>query len=80
MYILGASDRTVRREHMMARWDDGNCNTCGFEADRPYRRYEANKGVVEGCVDAIHTTNDAWHNSKSAKAIRKSWALYLRLI
>lgn len=57
------------------------CNVCGRQADKPRRRLEPGRGVVEGCVDAFHNEAmalDKWHNRKAAKQIRKENAEHLR--
>ena len=56
---------------------DAICNTCVKPADSPYRRYDNNGYVIEGCIDAIHTghlvtpsASSMWHNRPEAKKWR----------
>lgn len=54
-----------------------NCNTCTRPVNDPYRVYSDNGEVIQGCVDACHTSHlqldtssHAWHNRPQAEQIR----------
>jgi len=53
------------------------CPTCTRPANSPYRRYDARGNVIEGCIDAIHSTahligeSARWHNREDAKDLRR---------
>ena len=58
------------------------CCTCGRPAASPYRRHVEGK-IVEGCIDAIHTTEVygetlSWHMRPVAVAMRKATLQHLR--
>ena len=58
---------------------DKICAICGRADYAPFRVYDAHGGVINGCVDAVHTgrlvtpsESARWHNRPAAKLIRKA--------
>lgn len=57
---------------------EGYCPICGRSRARPYRVYDAEHNVIEGCVDEFHEPalpdmsleSRAWHDSEHAQAVR----------
>lgn len=33
---------------------DGTCSTCTRKADNPYRHYNKQGNIIEGCIDKCH--------------------------
>ena len=59
------------------------CNTCTRPVASPFRRFDSNGKVIEGCVDAAHTGHIygeslRWHMRPAAKEIRKAATERLR--
>lgn len=58
------------------------CTICGQSAYSPYRSYNPQGHIVEGCVDQFHTPafegivseSARWHHRKEARDIRKRLA------
>ena len=59
------------------------CNICGGAKDKPYRRYDSDGNITEGCVAKDHNgaalgaEDAAWHRRQDARIIRAStgWTL-----
>ena len=58
---------------------DKICAICERADYAPFRVYDAHGGVINGCVDAVHTgrlvtpsESARWHNRPAAKLIRKA--------
>ena len=55
------------------------CPTCGRAPSAPYRRYDAQGRVTEGCIDATHTgrlvgtsESNRWHMRPVAEVMRRA--------
>lgn len=67
---------TILNGATVAKFSPGTCSTCGCGPSVPYRRIVDGR-IIEGCVDLthngqLHGSSLAWHDRKSAKALRKS--------
>jgi len=58
--------------------DKGICNVCGCAVEFPFRRYDENGNIIDGCVALSHTghlsnqQDIAWHTSETA-LLQKLW-------
>jgi ketosteroid isomerase-like protein len=53
------------------------CPVCGKTSAMPYRRYDRELNVVEGCVDAFHTDGLLRRRGRTYSA-NQDWAWHMR--
>lgn len=52
--------------------NNGNCPLCQNAPLKPYRRYDSNGKVLEGCISIHHGNVDNWDNRPEAKPWKAS--------